>query len=124
MPSDSNEDLLYEPSVSHLHRALRLSPASNGAHSRSSLATPAGSVSYLVGSKRKLYTNREQFWGGKVKKTQPAWMLGVELGKGGLVFGQAFPSQTSSGYETRLNFFLKNITVMVVERLNSMVLAG
>jgi len=42
-------------------------------------------------------------------------MFGAELGEGEPVFGQALPSQTSSGCEKHLNLFPKNIAVMVME---------
>lgn len=60
------------------------------------------------------------FWGGKVKKTQPAWVPGHRTA----CAWTSFPSQALSIFEIHLSFSLVGITVPVVEQLSFVGLAG
>lgn len=123
MPSDSNKDLLYKPGVSHFpgHSAVSLTSvvvtSSNVAHSWGSLVTPAGRVSHLAGSKRKWMLSGNNFGVEKSRRLN-------QLGCLGWTKETLCLEKTYSGCETHLDFFPKNLTVLVMEWLNLVVLAG
>lgn len=106
------EDLLYKPGVSHLlrHNAVSLASAVvTSCDISHSLVTPAGTVSYLVGSKRKSIPTGNGFGVGKSRKLKQLGCLGWSWAKETLFL------DTTSACEMHLNFFPKNTTVLVME---------
>lgn len=102
MPSDSNKDL-----------PLWLSPAPMVRTAGAAWLLQLGEFLIFVGSKRKLIPMRNGFGVGKSRKLKQLGCLEWSWEKETLCLDKLSPP--TSGYKTHLNFFPKNLTVVVVE---------